>query len=93
MQNSRQGKTQILEFNRGVLKSERIFESSQNLHGLTATFTPDPEIFKDFTYFKVEIIQKRLKELAYLNPNLTLYFYTSPTAEPITYHFVGGLKS
>jgi DNA gyrase subunit B len=93
LQNSRQGKTQILEFNRGVLKSEKIFESPQNIEGLTVTFTPDPEIFKDFTYFKVGIIQKRLKELAYLNPNLTLSFYTSPTAEPIVYHFAGGLKS
>ena len=93
LQNSRQGQTQILEFNRGVLKSEKVIESPQDAHGLTVTFTPDPEIFKDFTYFKVEIIQKRLKELAYLNPNLTLYFYTSPNAEPIIYHFAGGLKS
>jgi DNA gyrase subunit B len=91
--NSRQGKTQILEFNRGILKSEKIFESLQDTHGLTVTFTPDPEIFKDFTYFKAEIIKKRLKELAYLNPNIAIFFSTSSAAEPIVYHFVGGLKS
>ncbi|RHZ35471.1 DNA gyrase subunit A [endosymbiont GvMRE of Glomus versiforme] len=89
--NKRQGKTEILEFSRGLLKSEEIIDSFQATDGVIVTFTPDPEIFKDFTYFKIDTIQNRLKELAYLNPNLTLIFQSSPTAEAIIYHFSSGL--
>ena len=56
-------------------------------------FNPDEEIFKEFTYFKSETLQRRLRELAYLNPNLTLSFASSPEAEPIIYHYAGGLAS
>ncbi|RIA79122.1 histidine kinase-like ATPase [Glomus cerebriforme] len=87
------GQTEILEFSRGILKSEQIIDSPQATDGLTVTFAPDPEIFHEFAYstFKPSIIQSRLQELAYLNPNLTLIFKTSPQAEPITYHFSSGL--
>jgi len=39
--------------------------------GVTITFTPDNKIFREINYFKIEDIQNRLKELAYLNPNLS----------------------
>ncbi|MCE8163474.1 MAG: ATP-binding protein [Candidatus Moeniiplasma glomeromycotorum] len=89
--NRRQGQTQILEFNRGILKKEEIIDSSQETDGLTVTFTPDPKVFQEFTYFKIETIQNRLKDLAYLNPNVTLIFLSSPEATPITYHYNSGL--
>jgi DNA gyrase subunit B len=89
--NKRQSQTEILEFSRGILKSREVIDSPQAPDGLTVTFTPDPEIFKEFTYFKIDTIQSRLKELAYLNPNLALIFQSSPDAEPITYHFSSGL--
>lgn len=89
--NKRQSQTEILEFSRGILKSREVVDSPQATDGLTVTFTPDPEIFKEFTYFKIDTIQNRLKELAYLNPNLALIFQSSPDAEPITYHFSSGL--
>ncbi|CAI2189385.1 10426_t:CDS:2, partial [Funneliformis geosporum] len=76
-----------LSQDRGILQSAQIVESPQTIDGLKVTFTPDPEIFKDFTHFKIDTFQNRLRELAYLNPNLTLIFRTSPEAEPITYHF------
>jgi DNA gyrase subunit B len=93
VESSREGKTETVIYERGELISSQIVDTSKQSNGLLVEFTPDPEIFKEFTYFKVEVIQRRLKEIAYLNPNLTLYFATSPTAEPITYNFTGGLKS
>ncbi|MCE8162915.1 MAG: hypothetical protein I3273_00860 [Candidatus Moeniiplasma glomeromycotorum] len=93
VESSREGKTETLLYERGKLISSQIVDTPEKNNGLLVKFTPDPEIFKEFTYFKVETIQKRLKELAYLNPNLTLYFATSPTSEPIVYHFTGGLRS
>ncbi|CAG8453716.1 10961_t:CDS:2 [Ambispora leptoticha] len=93
VESSREGKTETLVYERGKLISSQIVNTAGRNNGVLVEFTPDPEIFKEFTYFKVEIIQRRLKEVAYLNPNLTLYFATSPTVEPIVYHFTGGLKS
>src|SRR5829696_2738476 len=93
VENSREGKTETLVYERGKLISSQIVDIPERSNGLLVKFTPDPEIFKEFTYFKVETIQRRLKEIAYLNPNLALYFATSPTTEPIIYHFTGGLRS
>ncbi|WNE40287.1 MAG: DNA gyrase subunit B [Mycoplasmataceae bacterium] len=93
VESSREGKTEKAIYERGKLISSQIVDTPNKSNGLSVEFTPDAEIFKEFTYFKVETIQRRLKELAYLNPNLTLYFANSPTTEPIVYHFTGGLKS
>jgi len=93
VESSREDKTEILTYERGKLTFSQIIDTPGRANGLLVEFAPDPEIFRDFTYFKVETIQRRLKELAYLNPNLTLYFATSPTAEPVIYNFTGGLKS
>jgi DNA gyrase subunit B len=89
--NKRGGKTEILEFSQGILKSSQIIDSPQETNGVIITFTPDPEIFHEFTYFKKETIQNRLRELAYLNPNVTLIFYSAPEATPIPYHYSSGL--
>lgn len=91
--NRRQGKTQIVEFSRGSLVSETITDTPGAPDGLTVTFTPDPLIFGSLTYFKVDVINERLKELAYLNPNLTIFFQRSPTEEAEVYRYTGGLSS
>jgi DNA gyrase subunit B len=93
VESSREGKTETIIYERGGLISSQIVDTPERSNGLLVEFTPDPGIFKEFTYFKVETIQRRLKEIAYLNPNLTFYFATSPTTEPIIYHFTGGLRS
>ncbi|CAJ0748964.1 12474_t:CDS:10 [Entrophospora sp. SA101] len=84
-------KTGIVEFREGNLINSQIIDTPKKPSGTVVTFTPDPKIFPEFTYFKIETIQNRLKDLAYLNPNLTLIFYPSPEATPITYHFSSGL--
>ncbi len=90
--NVSENKKEILKFEKGILTNSQISEASNEKSGLSITFTPDPEIFKDnFTYFKVDVIKKRLKELAYLIPNLTLIFHSSPEADPINYHYSSGL--
>jgi len=93
VESSRDGRTEIINYEQGKLVSSQIIDTPERGSGVVVEFTPDPEIFKEFTYFKIEAIQRRLKESAYLNPNLTLYFSASPTAEPSIFHFPGGLKS
>ncbi|CAH1755994.1 14070_t:CDS:2 [Entrophospora sp. SA101] len=80
-------KTGIVEFREGNLVNSQVIDTPGRPSGIIVTFTPDSKIFPEFTYFKIETIQNRLKDLAYLNPNLTLIFHPSPDAAPITYHF------
>ena len=52
-----------------VSKFKRLGKSSR--HGTKITFWPDEEIFEE-TEFKYEIIAKRLKQLAFLNPGVKI---------------------
>ncbi|MDR1457936.1 MAG: DNA topoisomerase (ATP-hydrolyzing) subunit B [Puniceicoccales bacterium] len=40
--------------------------------GTKITFLPDPEIFREIREFKYDILAKRLRELAFLNPGITI---------------------
>ena len=43
-----------------------------DLKGTKITFSPDPEIFQESTVFKFETLQKRLRELAFLNKGIKI---------------------
>ena len=60
--------------------------------GTKVTFYPDDSIFET-TEFKPETIKKKLKEMAFLNKNLSLHFVDEINEEDITYHEVDGIKS
>ena len=55
----REGKTEFLEFQEGILISSEITETPGQNNDITITFTPDTKIFKEFTYFKIETIQNQ----------------------------------
>ncbi len=44
-----------------------------DLHGTHVTFKPDPEIFTETTVYDYDILQTRLKELAYLNKGINVF--------------------
>ncbi len=60
--------------------------------GTRITFLPDKTIFKNRT-FKYETLAERLRELAFLNPDVTLRISDDRTksGESETFHFKGGL--
>ena len=60
--------------------------------GTKINFLPDPEIFEK-TRFKEEDVKNRMKETAYLNPNLTIVYEDKRGAEVehIEYHEPEGL--
>src|SRR4030095_17141954 len=60
-------------------------------HGTITTFMPDSSIFKN-TIFKYEILEDRLRELAYLNKEVTIYIKDERTKKEDTFHFEGGIK-
>ncbi|MFA5233816.1 MAG: DNA topoisomerase (ATP-hydrolyzing) subunit B [Sulfurimonas sp.] len=59
--------------------------------GTTIEFSPDPSIFTETTIFEFEYLAKRFKELAYLNPFITIKFSDERTGVKEDYHFEGGI--
>ncbi len=59
------------EYERGVPLKDVARGIKTDKHGTKTTFKPDPEIFPD-TKFSYETLERRLKELAFLNPNIRI---------------------
>ncbi len=87
----RNGKIYKQEFERGKPVTELEIIGNTNRTGTTIQFWPDEEIFET-TEFKSDILLKRLKELAYLNPNITIYFENENDGIKEVFHFEGGIK-
>lgn len=70
----RDGKRHVIAFERGKTVEKLHVVGTCPLHqtGTTITFLPDPTIFTDTTEFKFDMLTKRLRELAFLNPGLVI---------------------
>ena len=66
---NRDGKRYRQEFKRGIPQSDLEVVGETKKSGTTIEFWPDSEIFET-TDFNFEILSKRFKELAYLNPKI-----------------------
>ena len=69
----RDGKVYFQEYKRGVPKApvKETGKSKKNETGTTVTFFPDNEIFS-VSKFKFDTIAERMRELAYLNKNISI---------------------
>ncbi|MDA8161444.1 MAG: DNA topoisomerase (ATP-hydrolyzing) subunit B [Desulfobacteraceae bacterium] len=61
-------------------------------HGTRVTFKPDTEIFET-TEFQYDILQARMRELAFLNPSIKITLNDERTGMSAEYHFTGGLAA
>ena len=89
----RDGKRHFQEYKRGfpVKPVKEIGKIKRGERGTTVTFFPDPEIFKA-TEFRFDILAERMRELAYLNKNITIKIKDERNGgEEETFHFKGGL--
>ncbi len=68
----REGKVHHMRFSRGKTIQQMKVIGSTKAKGTKITFMPDPEIFQDTREFKYEILGKRLRELAFLNPGIAI---------------------
>ncbi|MGP6294377.1 DNA gyrase/topoisomerase IV subunit B [Caldiplasma sukawensis] len=59
--------------------------------GTLINFTPDPEIFS-VTDFKRDVVEKRLRYLSYLNPDITINLMDRRNNYSSQYHHTGGLN-
>ncbi|MDO5045620.1 DNA topoisomerase (ATP-hydrolyzing) subunit B [Campylobacter sp.] len=88
----RDGKLHRQEFSKGIPTSDMEVIKTTNRTGTMVEFWPDDSIF-EVTEFDDEILTKRFRELAYLNPKITINFKDQRTGRSESYHFEGGLES
>ena len=69
---SRDEKLYHMEFAQGKTTSKLSVIGKSKKTGTKITFKPDAEIFQDTTKFKFDILAKRMRELAFLNPGLSI---------------------
>src|SRR3984893_81689 len=86
------GKVYNMEFERGVPKDSVKVVGKTDRTGAIVRFWPDPEIFPD-TKFDREIIQRRLREMAYLNKRLEIALADENLSFTNTFYFEGGVVS
>jgi len=88
----RGGKVHHMEFERGVPKGSVKVVGKTDHTGAIVRFWPDPEIFPD-TRFDREVIQHRLREMAYLNKRLEIALADENLGYTKTFYFEGGIVS
>lgn len=88
----RDGKLHRQEFAAGIPQTDLEIIKTTNRTGTSVEFWPDETIF-EVTQFNRDILAKRFKELAYLNPKITINFKDQRDGFKESYHFEGGLES
>jgi DNA gyrase subunit B len=88
---NRNGKKYFQEFEKGIPVGVLEEVGTTNRTGTTVEFWPDDSIF-EVTEFNYETLSKRFKELAYLNPKITIQFKDNRVGKDETYHFEGGTR-
>mgnify|MGYP003417359963 FL=1 len=88
----RDGKLHRQEFAAGIPQTDLEIIKTTNRTGTSVEFWPDETIF-EVTQFDRDILAKRFKELAYLNPKITINFKDQRDGFKESYHFKGGLES
>ncbi len=68
----REGKVYQMEFSRGITTEKLRVAGDSDTTGTKITFMPDDEIFTETREFKFDLLAKRLRELAFLNPGVKI---------------------
>ncbi|EDP74990.1 DNA topoisomerase (ATP-hydrolyzing) subunit B [Hydrogenivirga sp. 128-5-R1-1] len=87
----RDGKIYRQEYRRGEPVYELKVVGNTTKRGTRVTFKPDPDIFET-TRIKFDIVEKRLRELAYLNPEVRFYLKDERSDKEIVYKFDRGIE-
>ncbi len=87
----RSGKIYRQEYRRGEPVYELKIVGNTTKHGTRVTFKPDPDIFET-TKIKLDIVEKRIRELAYLNPEVRFYLKDERINREVVYKFDRGIE-
>lgn len=85
------GKEYLLGFKKGVTTSKLSEIGQADKTGTKVTFTLDREIWLD-EVFDLKRLEKRLQQIAYMNPGLTIRYEVEGQAKPKVFCYKDGLK-
>ncbi|MEX0890396.1 MAG: DNA topoisomerase subunit B, partial [Balneolaceae bacterium] len=93
----RDGEIYIMEFKYGVTATPLKSVGKTDKTGTIIRFKPDADIFKQTAEFKFDVIADRMRELAFLNPEITIELTDERIEEDNesrteTFHYAGGVK-
>ena len=92
----RDGKRHVITFERGKTteKLHVVGSCPEGQTGTAITFLPDPTIFTDTTEFKFDLLGRRLRELAFLNPGLVIELVDERSGQERTetFYYKDGIK-
>ena len=92
----RDGEIHTMGFEKGITKDPLSTSGKTNRTGTIITFLPDPTIFTQTVEFKFNIIAERMRELAFLNPEVTIELIDDREDDPDlgkeVYHYEGGVR-
>ncbi len=77
------GKIYEQSFKKGIPQDELKVSGESRKQGTKIEFIPDDEIFTETVEFQKEILMKRFKELAYLNPKIKIVLETREIIQKI----------
>ena len=93
----RDGKVYFQKFEKGghPLGSLTVIDScDDDIHGTLVRFKADADIFRETTVYNFDTLEKRLRELAFLNKGLKIHLIDERGEEKKqgTYHYLGGIS-
>ncbi|MEC8141665.1 MAG: DNA topoisomerase (ATP-hydrolyzing) subunit B [Bacteroidota bacterium] len=92
----RDGTIHKMGFRKGLTHTPLFTDGKTDRTGTTINFLPDATVFTQTTEFKFNIIADRMRELAFLNPEVTIELIDEREQEQefgrAVYHYDGGLK-
>ena len=80
------------DFEKGIPVNTLEVAGTTRKNGTKIEFWPDESIFTESVSFLHSIVVKRFRELAYLNPRITIAFSDEREGVKETFHFEGGIK-
>lgn len=89
------GEVHYQSYTRGAPDADLKVIDTTDETGTIIRFKADEEIFTETTEYEIEILQKRIKELAFLNKGLEINLIDEREEETVEYkyHYEGGIKS
>jgi len=88
----REGKIHQMSFSRGITTQELKIVGDASSTGTKITFMPDDQIFEDTREFKFELLAKRLRELAFLNPGVKINLEDEKGSRKENFFFENGIS-
>ena len=81
-----------MSFSKGITTKKLAVIGDTKKTGTKISFKPDPEIFEDTLTFQYDILAKRLRELAFLNPGVSITINDERSSKTEHFQFNDGIS-